>query len=99
MALTYRLITLLDFGQFSSFAWPWIFKVKYGIFYISVKNGCIAMKWKANISIELKASDVTIRFYLGHNLERWGVSVSRIVTGVTSDVSTLCSFSRLDCQI
>ena len=27
---------------------PWIFKVKYGICYISTKNGPIAMKWKAN---------------------------------------------------
>ena len=33
--------------------WPWIFKVKYGIGYISVKNGTIATKRKANISIEL----------------------------------------------
>ena len=33
--------------------WPWIFKVKYGIRYISVKNGTIATKRKANISIEL----------------------------------------------
>ena len=33
--------------------WPWIFKVKYGICYISAKNGRIATKRKANISIEL----------------------------------------------
>ena len=33
--------------------WPWVFKVKYGIGYISAKNGPIAMKWRANISIEL----------------------------------------------
>ena len=35
--------------------WPWpsIFKVKYGIGYISAKNGPIAMKRKANTSIEL----------------------------------------------
>ena len=32
--------------------WPWIFKVKYGICYISAKNGSIATKQKANISIE-----------------------------------------------
>ena len=32
---------------------PWIFKVKYGIRFISVKNGTIATKRKANISIEL----------------------------------------------
>ena len=31
--------------------WPWIFKVKYGIGYISAKNGPIATKRKANISI------------------------------------------------
>ena len=45
--------------------WPWIFKVKYGIGYISAKNGPIATKWKANTWIELYASNVTIRFDLG----------------------------------
>ena len=49
--------------------WPWIFKVKYGIGYISAKNGAIATKRKANISISLKASNVTIRFNLGHGLD------------------------------
>ena len=52
--------------------WPWIFKVKYRICYISAKNGPIATKQKANISIEvieLKASNVTIRFDLGHDLD------------------------------
>ena len=39
--------------------WPLIFKVKYGIFYISAKSGPIATKRKANISIELQASNVT----------------------------------------
>ena len=39
--------------------WPWIFKVKYGISYISAKSGPIAKKRKANISIELQASNVT----------------------------------------
>ena len=34
--------------------WPWIFKVKYRICYISAKNGPIATKRKANISIELQ---------------------------------------------
>ena len=33
--------------------WPWIFKVKYGISYISAKSGPIATKQKGNISIEL----------------------------------------------
>ena len=50
-------------------SWPWIFKVKHGIGYISAKNGLIATKRKANISIELKASNVTIGFDLGHDLE------------------------------
>ena len=49
--------------------WPWIFKVKYRICYISAKNGLIASKRKANISIERKASNVTIRFDLGHDLD------------------------------
>ena len=50
--------------------WPWILKVKYGICYISAKNGAIAMKLKANISIDLKTSNVTIiRFDLGHDLD------------------------------
>ena len=48
---------------------PWIFKVKYGIGYISAKNGAIAMKRKANISIDLKTSNVTIGFDLGHDLD------------------------------
>ena len=49
--------------------WPWIFKVKYGIGYISAKNGPIATKRKANTSIELLVSNVTIRFDLGCDLD------------------------------
>ena len=49
--------------------WPWIFNVKYRICYISAKDGPIAMKRKANISVELKASNVTIRFDLFHDLD------------------------------
>ena len=49
--------------------WPWIFNVKYRICYISAKNGPIATERKANISIELKALNVTIRFDLGHDLD------------------------------
>ena len=49
--------------------WPWLFKVKYGICHISAKNGPIATKWKANISIEPWDSNVTIRFDLGHNID------------------------------
>ena len=67
LALTYR-FSRLDFGRFSSWPWPWIFKVKYGICYISARNGPIATKRKANISIELWASNVTIRFDLGLDL-------------------------------
>ena len=55
--------------------WPWIFKVKYGISYISVKRGPIAKKRKANISIELQASNVTIGFELDHNLDLWILKV------------------------
>ena len=51
--------------------WPWIwnFKVKYGNCYISTKNCPIATKRKTNISIELKASKVTMGFDLGHDLD------------------------------
>ena len=49
--------------------WPWIFKVKYRICYISAKNGPIATKRKANISIELWGSNVTSGFDLGHDLD------------------------------
>ena len=62
-------ITRLDFCQFSSWPWPWIFKLKYGIYYISAKNGLIATKRKANIWIGLWASNVTIGFDPGHDLD------------------------------
>ena len=29
---------------------------------------------------------MTIKFHIGHDLERWGVRICRIVTGVTSGV-------------
>ena len=51
--------------------WPWIFKVKYGICYISAKNGPIAMKQKANLSIELKVSNATNGFDHVHDLDIW----------------------------
>ena len=58
--------------------WLWIFKVKCGIRYISVKNGPIATKRKANISIDLKTSNMTIGFDLGHDLDpefsRWNMN-------------------------
>ena len=69
---TYRLISRLKCDHRVwpwPWPWPWIFKVKYRICYISAKNGPIATKRKANISIELKASNVTIRFDLGHDLD------------------------------
>ena len=49
--------------------WPWIFKVKNGIYYISAKNGPIATKQKANISIELWTSNMTIGFDLDHDID------------------------------
>ena len=55
--------------------WPWIFKVKYWICYISAKNGPLATKQKANISIELQASNVTNVFDLDHNLDLWILKV------------------------
>ena len=42
--------------------WPWIVKVKYRSCYILAKTSPIATKRKANISIKLKASNVSIRF-------------------------------------
>ena len=51
--------------------WPWIFKVKYGICYISTKSGPIATKQNVNILIELQASNVTNGFDLGHDLDIW----------------------------
>ena len=47
--------------------WSWIFKVKYAICYVSAKKSLIVTKPKANISIELKASNVTMGFDLGHD--------------------------------
>ena len=52
----------LDFSRSNIF-----FKVKYGISYISAKSGPIATKRKANISIELQASNVTNGFDLDHD--------------------------------
>ena len=49
--------------------WPWICNVKYGISYISAKSGPIATKRKANISIELQASN--------DNLDLWNLKVKR----------------------
>ena len=54
-----------------------IFKVKYRIGYISAKNGPIATKRKANISIEFQASNVTNGFDLHHNLDLWILKVKR----------------------
>ena len=52
-------------------SWAWIFKVKYGIHYISTKSGPIGTKQKANIRIELQASNVTNGFDLGQDLDIW----------------------------
>ena len=64
-----RTLTLAMNLTFSLWPWPCIFKVKYGICYISAKNGPIAKKQTANISVQLLASNVTIRFNLGHDLD------------------------------
>ena len=55
--------------------WTWIFKVKYGICYISAKSGPIATKRKVNISLELQASNVTNGFDLDHDLDFWILKV------------------------
>ena len=73
--------------QVWSWLWPWIFKVKYRIWYFSAKNGRIAMKQKANISMELEVSNVSIGFDLDHDLERQGLKIYCIVTRVISVVS------------
>ena len=49
--------------------WPWIFKFKYRICFFSAKNGPIATKQVANISIELQASNKAIRCDLDHDLD------------------------------
>ena len=54
-----------------SWPWPWIFKVKCWICCMSNKSVPIASKRKANISIELQASNVTNGFDLGHDLDIW----------------------------
>ena len=59
----------LDFGRFSLWPWPWIFKVKYGICFISAENGPIDTKLKANLLFVLQALNVTMRFDLGHDLD------------------------------
>ena len=63
--------------KFDHRVWPWIFKVKYRICYVSAKNGPIATKRKANISIELQASIVTNGYDLDHNLDLWILMVKR----------------------
>ena len=59
--------------------WPWprFFTVKYRICYISAKYVLIATQWKANISTELQASNVTNGFDLDHNLDLWILKVKR----------------------
>ena len=48
--------------------WPWLFKVKYGILYISAQNGPIDTKQKSNISTGLWASNVMMGFDPGLDL-------------------------------
>ena len=51
--------------------WPWIFKVKYGICYISTKSGPITTKQKANISIWTLGLKCDNGFDLGHDIDVW----------------------------
>ena len=60
---------LIRFGWFLSWPLPSIVKVKYGICYISAKNGPIATKRKANISIDLW--NVTYGFDLDPDPDLW----------------------------
>ena len=55
--------------------WPWIFKVKYGISYISAKSGLIATKWKANISY-LKSRPQMWPMGLNLTFEFWRLNVT-----------------------
>ena len=59
--------------------WPLVLTLAmtYRIYYISAKNGPIATKQKANISIEFQASNVTNGFDLDHNLDLWIFKVKR----------------------
>ena len=83
-----------------SWPWPWIFKVKYRICYISAKNGPIASKRKANISIELQASNVTNGFELHHNLtfEFWRSNVT-LTFDHTDDLDHGFSWSNFEIVI
>ena len=52
-------ITWLDFGWFSSRPWPWIFKVKYGLFYISTnchKNKSKHIIWTLGLKYDHRVS-------------------------------------------
>ena len=59
--------------------WPWIFKVKYGISYISAKSGPIATKRKANISTELQASKMSpmgLNLTISFTFKFWRLNVT-----------------------
>ena len=70
-------ITWIDLGRFLLWSWPRFFKVKYRISYSSAKSGLIAMEQKANILIELQASNVTNVFDLDQNLDLSILKVKR----------------------
>ena len=58
--------------------WPWIFKVKYRICSISAKMVRLPRKTKKQTYwFNSKASNVTIRFDLGHDLDLWILKVKR----------------------
>ena len=86
--------------------WPWMFKVKYRIGYISAKNGAIATKRKANVSIHLQTSNVTIGFDLGHDLDlqcsmsnaELAISLPKMVQLLRNDKQTHQLNSRPQCD-
>ena len=61
-----------------SWPWPWIFKVKYGISYISTKKGSDCHETKSKHIIQ--ASSVSIGLDLGHDLDLWIFKVNVTLT-------------------
>ena len=68
-------ITWLDCGRFPSSAWPWIFKVKYGICYISPQNGRLPRNEKQTYRLKSRAqmwpSGLTLAMTLTLNLQHF----------------------------
>ena len=91
----------LDHDIDLEFSWS---NMEFAIYaYISTRNGLIATKWKANISIELWASNVTIGFDLDHDLDlefsrssmEFAISQSKMVRLPRNEKQTYRLNSRL----